>query len=93
MRGGNCESEHLDTEDKNMQARYWIPAVCGLIVAGVAAGSPNSGAEKLKNDQVVVTEYVLHPGESLAVDGKLGGIHALRRPLSHQRGPARGRDL
>jgi hypothetical protein len=74
VRGGNCESEHLDTEDKNMQARYWIPAVCGLIVAGVAAGSPNSGAEKLKNDQVVVTEYVLHPGESLAVDGKYPAV-------------------
>ncbi|MGA2113509.1 MAG: hypothetical protein ABSH56_02020 [Bryobacteraceae bacterium] len=57
-----------------MQARYWIPGVCGLIMAGVAAGSPNAGAEKLKNDEVGVTEYVLHPGESLAVDGRYPAV-------------------
>jgi hypothetical protein len=71
---------------KNMQARYRIrglardllgfaPALYAAMVAGAAAGGAlHSGVEKLKNEQVAVTEYTLHPGESLTVDGRYPAV-------------------
>ncbi|MGP8244192.1 MAG: cupin domain-containing protein [Bryobacteraceae bacterium] len=53
----------------------FAPVLCAVMVTGAAAGAAlRSGAEKLKNAQVVVTEYTLHPGESLPVDGRYPAV-------------------
>jgi hypothetical protein len=48
-----------------------LPGIAPLLCAAVAAGAQGAAAaEKVRNAYVVVTEYSLHPGESLAVEGK-----------------------
>lgn len=49
----------------------FLSVLCAVMATGIALGS---GAEKLKNSQVLVTEYTLHPRESLPVDGRYPAV-------------------
>ncbi len=52
--------------------RYCLPAAALLIAISSplpAAGSTH--VEKIRNDRVIVTEYTLAPGDSIAIDGRL----------------------
>ena len=63
-----------------MRSQYRIrmlvftPIVCALVATGTATAALQRGVEKLRNGQVAVTEYTLHPGDSLAVDGKYPAV-------------------
>ena len=63
-----------------MRSQYRIrmlvftPMLCALVATGTATAALQRGVEKLRNGQVAVTEYTLHPGESLAVDGKFPAV-------------------
>jgi hypothetical protein len=52
----------------------FTPIVCALVATGTATAALQRGVEKLRNGQVAVTECTLHPGDSLAVDGKYPAV-------------------